>query len=194
MVSGIGSYGNYSSYLQTQAARERPDPAEMFNRVDGDGSGGVSQTELETFVAEMSSRTGDSIDTTDAVATYDSDGDGELSAEELKSFMEASGIMPPPPPPGGAGGMNGGGSDDESTSASADSVISAYDTNGDGVLSSDELQAYLDEEDNSSLNAMMKQALSAYAMNYGESGISTLEEALMNFGGENGYSPVDLAA
>ena len=36
-------------------------------------------------------------------------------------------------------------------------------------------------------------ALSAYTMNFGSSRFSGLEDALLNFGGFNGYSPVDLS-
>ena len=191
MINGIGSYNNCMNYLQT--ARGRPDPAEMFNKVDSDGSGGVSRSELDTLVQDISSKTGNSIDTTDAVSTYDADGNGELSGDELKSFMEARG-MKPPPPPGGAGVMNGVGSIGGSSTTSAESIISEYDTNGDGVLSSDELQGYLDSSDTASLNALLQQALSAYTMNFGSSGSSSLEDALLDFGGLNGYSSVDLSA
>jgi len=197
MVNGIGSCNSYMSYMQIQTARSRPDPAGMFNKVDGDGSGGISQSELETFAQNISNKTGNSIDTADAVSTYDTDGNGELNEDELKFFMEASGVKPPPPPPppsGGAGMMGGVDSDDESSTASADSVISAYDTNGDGVLSSDELQGYLDDNDTASFKTLVQQAMSAYAMNFGGGGSSNEEDSLFNFGGFNGYSPVDLLA
>ena len=179
MINGISSYNNCMNCLQT--ARGRPDPAGMFNKVDSDGNGGVSQSELDVLVQDISSKTGNSIDSTNAVTTYDADGNGELSGDELKSFMEASGIKPPPPPGG-------------SSTTSAESIISQYDTNGDGVLSSDELQGYLDTSDTASLNALMQQALSAYTMNFGSSGSSSLEDALLDFGGLSGYSPVDLSA
>ena len=193
MVNGIGSYNNCMSYMQTQTARSRPDPAEMFNKVDSDGSGGISQSELGTFAQNISSKTGNSIDTADAVSTYDADGDGELSGEELKSFMDASGVRPPPPPPGGAGMMGAVDSADASSTTTADSVISEYDTNGDGVLSSDELQEYLYDNDTASVNNLVQQAMSAYAMNFGSGGFSDEEDTLFNFGGFNGYSPVDLS-
>lgn len=191
MMNGISSYNNCMNCLQT--ARGRPDPAGMFNKVDSDGNGGVSQSELDSFVQDISSKTGNSIDSTNAVTTYDADGNGELSGDELKSFMEASGMKPPPPPRGGDA-MKGVGSIGGSSTTSAESIVSQYDTNGDGVLSSDELQGYLDTSDTASLNALMQQALSAYTMNFGSSGSSSLEDALLDFGGLSGYSPVDLSA
>lgn len=128
-------------------------PPNLFSDADTDGSGGISESELETLASTLSSATGRTLDTTDAISTYDTDGDGELSDDELKSFLDASGIMPPPPP---QMGMNG--TSDEDTTTSADSVISIYDTNGDGVLSSTELQAYLDSANQTSA----QQGLAAY--------------------------------
>jgi Ca2+-binding EF-hand superfamily protein len=271
MVSGINGYNNYMHYLPM--ARGRPDPAEMFNKIDSDGSGGISQPELDTFVQNISSKVGNTIDTTGAVSTYDADGNGELSRGELKSFMEAtmapsrhmmrighghghrgglfkaldtdgsggisqdeldqwagavsdktgttintagavstydadgngelsrgelksfmeaSGVKPPAAPEG-SGMTNATGSTDTSSTTSADGIISAYDTNGDGVLSSDELQAYLDDTGAASLNTLVQEALSAYAMNSGNNRFSSLEDAFLNSDGSFGYSPVDLS-
>ena len=193
MIHRIGS-NDYMSYLQTQTARSRPDPAEMFNKVDSDGSCGISQSELETFAQDISSKTGNSMDTTDAISTYDADGDGELSEDELKSFMEASAIKPPPPPPGGACMMGGVDSEDETSTTSADSVISPYDTDGNGMLSSEELQGYLDNNNTASFQTLVRQALSAYTMGFGSGGFSNLDDTLFSLGGYNDYSPVDLLA
>lgn len=90
--------------------------------------------------------------------------------------------------------MHGIGSIGASSPTDAQSIISQYDADGDGLLSSDELQGYLDTSDTASLNALMQQALSAYTMNFGSSGSSSLEDALLDFGGLSGYSPVDLSA
>lgn len=277
MVNGIGSNFSYMNYSQTSAVRSRPDPAEMFSKVDTDGSGGVSQSELESFVTNMSNKTGKSVDTTGAVTNYDTDGSGELSQDELKSFMEAtmpppggvkrmgegqgkdpfsaidsdsSGgvsqseletfladfssktgesvestdsvstydidgngelskdelksfmdaneiVPPPPPPPPGGMGMKGAKEKSEETSTTAaDSVISAYDTNADGLLSSDELQGYLDDTDTGSASSMislLKQAISAYSANSAGSSLFDMSETYLNLGEYSGYSSVDLA-
>jgi Ca2+-binding EF-hand superfamily protein len=276
MVNGIGSNFSYTNYSQTSAVRSRPDPAEMFSKVDTDGSGGISQTELEslitnmsnktgksvdstngvktydkdgngelsqdelksfmeatmpppggvkrmgggqgqkdpfssidsdssggvsqseleTFLADFSSKTGQSVDSTDAVSTYDTDGNGELSKDELKSFMDASNMAPPPPPPGGPGMMKGADNSGKSSSTSADSIISAYDKNGDGVLSSDELQGYLDETEtnsSSSMISLLKQAISAYSSNSAGSSLFDMSETYLSFTESNNYSPVDLS-
>ena len=186
MVNGISSYNNYMNYLQPQAARSRPDPSEMFDKIDTDGSGGISQSELDAFVQDLSDKTGKSIDATNAVSTYDTDKNGELSQDEFKSFMDASGIAPPPPPHGGPGMMNGVGAGGESSGTDADSVISAYDINGDGVLSSDELQAYLDDTgSSSSLTSLFQQAITAYSENIDPG------NAFFDLGDLSDYSPVD---
>ena len=95
MINGISSYGSYMSYQQIQAMQQQKGPAEMFNKVDTDESGGISQTELETLAENISDRTGQTIDIEDALTTYDIDGDGELSAEELQAFLDDSGLQPP---------------------------------------------------------------------------------------------------
>ena len=193
MVNGVSSYNNYMNYLQTQAARSRPDRAEMFNRIDTDGSGGISQSELDAFVQDLSSKTGKSIDATNAISTYDTDGNGELRKDELKSFMDANGITPPPHG-GHHGKMHGIESSAESSNTSADSIISAYDLNGDGVLSSDELQGYLDDNasSSSSFASLIQQAISAYGANSAGNSIFSMDGSLLNFGNMDDYSPVDL--
>ena len=95
MINGISSYGSYMSYQQIQAMQQQRGPAEMFNKVDTDRSGGISQTELETLAESISGKTGQTIDTEDAVSTYDTDGDRELSDEELRAFLDDSGLEPP---------------------------------------------------------------------------------------------------
>jgi Ca2+-binding EF-hand superfamily protein len=169
-----------------------------FSAIDSDSSGGVSQSELETFLADFSSKTGQSVDSTNAVSTYDIDGNGELSKDELKSFMDANEIAPPPPPPppGGMGMKNGTEKSDETSTTAADSVISAYDTNGDGLLSSDELQGYLDDTDTGSASSMislLKQAISAYSANSTGSSLFDMSETYLSIGESSGYSSVDLA-
>ena len=75
MVSGISSSNSYMNYM-------------LFEALDTDGSGGISQSELDTWAKKMSSVTGKTIDTTNAVSTYGTD--GVLSADELNSFMEST--------------------------------------------------------------------------------------------------------
>jgi Ca2+-binding EF-hand superfamily protein len=160
---------------------------DLFTALDDDGSGGISQPELDAWAKKMSSDTGKTIDTSKAISTYDSNGDGVLSSAELNSFLKSSGIKPPengtmpPPPPSQAGAAENG-----SASKSADAIISRYDTNGDGVLSSSELQACLDDAGQTSSandSSALAQAISAYLTNMGQStsaGVSSLLTSVKN--------------
>lgn len=64
------------------------DSEEKFDEYDTDGSGGISESELETLAEDFSAVTGVTIDTEEAISTYDADGDGELSSDELDTMME----------------------------------------------------------------------------------------------------------
>ena len=157
MQQGMGMMGMHGGHHGKEG--------DLFTALDTDGSGGVSQSELDTWATNMSSETGKTLDTSKAISTYDTDGNGELSSTEFKSFLDASGIKPPPPPES---------SESNASTTTANSVLSKYDTNGDGVLSATELQAYLDDisstsstdsSSSSSLNSIVAKALSAYASN-----------------------------
>lgn len=154
-------------------------PGDLFHGLNTDSSGGISQSELDKWAGEMSGEIGNSIDTTDAISKYDTDMDDELSTDELKSFMDASGIEPAPPPPRGRGsGMNGLGSIDPSSASSAESILSAYDTDADEMLNIDELQEYLVNSDTAIFTKMIEQAISVY---------------MRDFEGLNSYSSIDLS-
>ena len=155
---------------------------DLFNAITG-GSSQMTQAQLDTWATDMSQATGQTIDTTNAISTYDTDGDGTLSSTEFKSFLDANGIsapqnagMAPPPPPPPFSGSSETSSSTTSSTSSADSILSKYDTNGDGVLSASELQAYLDDNSSTSSttsSSLIEQALSAYLMNMGLSSSST---------------------
>jgi Ca2+-binding EF-hand superfamily protein len=140
-MNGISSISGYASYAYAQgiSGTQRHGGGDPFNKVDSDGSGGVSQSELDAFVVNISSASGTTISTDDAISTYDTDGDSELSSTELKSFMDAN--RPEQPPMGmmGMPGMQGGGP------KNPEEVFSEADTDGSGTLSQTELEALAEQ-------------------------------------------------
>ncbi len=79
--------------------KNRPEPQVFFKKVDSDGNDTISQEELLTMAEDLQKMTGQTITVSDdTFATADSDGDGSLNADELKSFMDKSGFATPPPP------------------------------------------------------------------------------------------------
>jgi Ca2+-binding EF-hand superfamily protein len=83
----------------------------IFNKVDGDESGGIDKTEFKAAIAKMTDDQDVSSDELDAMfSKLDTNGDGKVDETEmldaLKSSgearhakMQAMGAMPPPPPP-----------------------------------------------------------------------------------------------
>lgn len=148
-ISGVSSASSAWSGMSSARASSRAD--RMFSKVDTDGSGSVDKTELQDMLDDMAQKTGTSLGSADDLMTkMDSNGDGSLSKDELASGMkslmpppsstvdfaqQSGGGLPPPPPPDSASG-----SGDSSSSTSATST-DPLDTNGDGVVSAEELAA-----------------------------------------------------
>lgn len=88
-MSGISSISSSMTSPIYAQAMKRPDPAEMFKKVDTDSNGGISQSELDAMAEEMASRSGKTLDMSEAIATYDLDGDSLLSQDEMGTMMMA---------------------------------------------------------------------------------------------------------
>ncbi|MGD9006554.1 MAG: EF-hand domain-containing protein [Desulfobacteraceae bacterium] len=128
---------------QGPAMGGRPDPAEMFNKVDQDGSGGLDQTEFQTLAGKISEATGQEVDVNELFATYDTDGDGALSEDETHTAMEAN--RPAGPPPGGMmGPMGGMGAMRPGAAPDLSQIFSDADQDGDGSLDESEVQGVAD--------------------------------------------------
>lgn len=102
-INGINS--TISGSIMSQGMRSRPDPAEKFQSLDVDGSGGLDKTELSELAKELSKMTGKTLDIDSSITTYDANGDGVLSQDETDKMMRDT-LGPPPPPPDKAGGTN----------------------------------------------------------------------------------------
>ncbi len=113
MINSVGMNSAMSMMGIGSTQRQPPPPdKDVFKVADSDSDGLVSSSELETLAAGIDELTGSSFDVDEAMTTYDADGDGSLSGEELFGLMssqgfnpggmvngEESGMMPPPPPP-----------------------------------------------------------------------------------------------
>jgi hypothetical protein len=157
-ISGIGG-GTWTAQAMPDMSAMRK---RMFAKVDTDGSGGVDASELQKVLDKVSERSGKDVGkASDLMTQWDSDGNGNLSSDELDTGMKS--LMPapsstvefaqmrggqgmdgmqmggmPPPPAGGADESSG--SSTSSGSSSSGSTDPA-DTNGDGVVSAGERAA-----------------------------------------------------
>lgn len=166
-ITSGGSYG-YSSY---SVGGQRPDPAAMrqklFEKIDSDGDGGLSETELTAFTeqADKARRSqGSQGVQAPSFSDMDSDGDSALSQDEFSSGMQKleaqlqsqfntmrqSGGMgggmggmggmggpPPGPPPGGGAGGPQGASGTGGQDRIAE-LFKSLDSDEDGSVSEDE--------------------------------------------------------
>lgn len=128
----------------------RPSAEEMFARMDGDGDGSLTQTEMETAFQSMRSQTKGAL----------------LAAQEEAGG--ASGGRPPGPPPGGAGGPPpgpppGDGGEQASATTSGGNDIA-------GLLSSSSTTgSNTDDDAISSLISQLQSAISSYSQKSGTS-------------------------
>ena len=94
----MSTINELSSLITSQSVsgdlRPKPDPEEKFNDLDTDGNGTLDTVELSEVAKEIASMTGQEFNADEFMAQYDSDGDGELSKDEMDTMMRAMG--PPP--------------------------------------------------------------------------------------------------
>lgn len=96
----VSSMGASMPFMQQMSGmRSRPDPSQMFAKVDQNSDGGLDQSEFQSLADKISEKTGESIDAASVFASHDADQDGVLSQDETESVMEA--YKPAGPPPGG---------------------------------------------------------------------------------------------
>ena len=132
-ISGVSSSSNAWANANTQRSQMQ---AKMFSRVDSDSSGGVDKAELETLFADISKKTGTTLDSKALFSTMDSNSDGSLSSDELSTGMKSA--MPPPST------MEFAQSRTRSTSKT-DDLFSKVDANADGSVDETEMTAFTDK-------------------------------------------------
>ncbi len=130
MISSIGSSSSSMSMMfgtSAMGGQQPPPPPgrDVFQISDTDSDGLLSETELETLTEALEETTGTSIDTEEALASYDADEDGSLNGEELKGLMDSYGFAPP----GMVNPETGETMSMQSPQISATSAISAYTQN-----------------------------------------------------------------
>lgn len=156
--SNYNAYSSYgSSSVNASMPRGKPNFEEMANELlgsmDSDGNGSIDKAEFSAAAQNTSSQSDDSTSLDDIFSLLDTDGSGSMSSEELISAlknMKPEGPPPPPPPP-----------NNESTSSedsSSSKIFAALDTNEDGVVSADELEALFADNSSNKLSGSSETA------------------------------------
>jgi len=141
-ISSVSSA--WSSASVQRASRPPPSPERLLSKIDADGSGGVSDTELQGLLDDVAKKTGVSSQTSaaDLVKQYDANGDGSLNADELGKTMQS--VLPPPPSTMAFAQSRSGDSSSAATGQAGDDLFGKVDSDGDGAVSPTELQALLE--------------------------------------------------
>lgn len=134
--AGLSGLSSPASGTRSASTDENPLKA-LFEKIDSDGDGSLSKAEVTSALSSSDDADGTEVDVDKLMSLLDSDDGGTVSENEF-----ATAFAPPAGGPGGAGAPPPppSGSSDESDS-NADSLISALDTDGNGVIDSQELAA-----------------------------------------------------
>jgi hypothetical protein len=154
---------------------------QLFGKIDTNGDGSISKSELETFASTVETQSGSAASGSDTSAVdqlfnaIDTNGDGSISESELETFAsQAESAMsappPPPPPPDSTSSLDNlfqgldssSGESTGSTSAAATSSSSASST----TSTSDQTNSA------SAFMAIMMEAISKY-MQFGQAATGT---------------------
>jgi len=81
MMSGISGMSGMMGGM-------RPDPQQMFNRMDKDGNAGIDKDELSAMTEKMAEASGTEIDVVSLMEEFDGDEDGILNQDETHAAME----------------------------------------------------------------------------------------------------------
>jgi len=99
MISSVSSMSSSMAMMQSSSTqRQGPPPSSgetVFDVADTNKDGVVSLDELAVLSAGIEETTGNSLDVEAALSTFDADGDGGLSGDELQGFMSSQGFAPP---------------------------------------------------------------------------------------------------
>jgi len=144
-ISSVSSA--WSSASVQRASRPGPSPERLLSKIDADGSGDVSDTELQGLLDYVAKKTGVSSQTSaaDLVKQYDANGDGSLNADELGKTLQS--VLPPPPSTmafAQSRSSEGASAATSATGKAGDDLFGKVDSDGDSAVSKTELQALLE--------------------------------------------------
>lgn len=122
----MGLMQNSKSAKQEEITEDAKDG--NSSTIDADGDGTISEDEYENLISQSGIK--NALSAEDFFKKYDSDGDGEITSEEM-SAVKTGKMMPPPPPPV------------ENENTSEDGFSSATDTDGDGTISAEEYETFV---------------------------------------------------
>lgn len=138
-MSSISSVGSASSAWPDPGATRAAMKERMFAKVDTDGSGGIDKSEMQTMLKDISSRSGMSVGSAHELMTkMDSNGDGNLSSDELDAGMRS--LLPAPSSTVDFAQQHG-----RAGSSTVDELFTALDADGSGGLDASELNTLLDQ-------------------------------------------------
>jgi Ca2+-binding EF-hand superfamily protein len=108
---------------------------QLFNAMDSNGDGTVSQSEMETYLGQQGATTGQA----DAVyASLDQNGSGGISESQMQTALQQNA-----PVHHGGGHHHHHGVSGSSSSQGADALLQAIDTDGNGSVSQDEFASFV---------------------------------------------------
>ena len=141
-ISSVSSA--WSGASVQRASRPPPSPERLLSKIDADGSGSVSDTELQGLLDDVAKKTGVSSQTSaaDLVKQYDANGDVSLNADELGTTLQS--VLPPPPSTMAFAQSRSGDSSSAATGQAGDDLFGKVDSDGNGSVSPTELQALLE--------------------------------------------------
>ena len=128
MIQAIGGM-SVGAMPMPSMRMQPPDPEEMFDKLDSDGDGALSETELQAMTDHLAEKLGDEAPSAaDLLAKLDEDGDGALS------FAEFEAGRPQGPPPGGPlGQMPPGAGRDQSGQVSLEELFNSSEDDEDAL-------------------------------------------------------------
>ncbi len=141
-ISSVSSA--WSGMGMQRSQRAAPSPERLMSKIDTDQSGSIDNTELQGLLDKVAQKTGTQLSASDVLTQFDADGNGQLSSDELGKTMQS--ILPPPSTMDFAQRRaSSSNASADGTGQAGDDLFSKVDSDGNGSVSKDELQALLEK-------------------------------------------------